>query len=67
MGTYNDHPVLYYKNKETGEEEKSSVQEVRQWYNRTNLVQATNAITPSRKGFINSLAETPYIQSPTMM
>jgi len=52
--------VLYYKNKATGEEEKSSVKEVRQWYNRTNLKQAANSITPTRKGFINSLAEMSY-------
>jgi hypothetical protein len=60
IGIYEDHPVLYYKNKATGEEEKSSVKEVRQWYNRTNLMQATNSITLTRKGFINSLAETSY-------
>jgi hypothetical protein len=32
IGTYDDDPVLYYKNKATGTEEKSSVKEVRQWY-----------------------------------
>ncbi len=57
IGFYEDHPVLYYKNKVTNEEEKSSVKEVRQWYNRTNLKQAANSISPSRKGFVNSLAE----------
>jgi hypothetical protein len=60
IGVYNDDPVLYYKNKKTGEEEKSSVKEVRQWYNRTHLMQAANSITPTRKGFINTLAETSY-------
>jgi hypothetical protein len=60
IGLYNDEPVLYYKNKTTGEEEKSSVKEVRQWYNRTNLKQAANSIALTRKGFINSLAETSY-------
>jgi hypothetical protein len=60
IGTYDDNPVLYYKNKTTGEEEKSSVKEVRQWYNRTNLMQAANSIAATRKGFINSLAETTY-------
>ena len=59
-GIYDDDPVLYYKNKTTGEEEKSSVKEVRQWYNRTNLRQAANSIAATRKGFINSLAETTY-------
>ncbi len=57
-GNYDDDPVLYYKSKTTGEEEKSSVKEVRQWYNRTNLRQAANSIAATRKGFINSLAET---------
>ncbi len=42
IGIYDDDNVLYYKNKKTGEEEKSSVKEVRQWYNRTNLMQAAN-------------------------
>jgi hypothetical protein len=60
IGFYDDEPVLYYKNKTTGEEEKSSVKEVRQWYNRTNLRQAANSIIPTRKGYINSLAETSY-------
>ncbi len=40
IGVYDDDPVLYYKNKTTGEEEKSSVKEVRQWYNRTYLTYA---------------------------
>jgi hypothetical protein len=57
---YEEHPVLYYKNKDTGEEEKSSVKEVRQWYNRTHLQQATNSLAPTRKGYINNLAEESY-------
>jgi hypothetical protein len=60
IGVYDEDPVLHYKNKKTGEEEKSSVKEVRQWYNRTHLMQATNSIAPLRKGFINSSAETSY-------
>ncbi len=52
--------VLYYINNDTGEEERSSVQEVRTWYNRTQLTQATNQIRPTRKGFINTLAETSF-------
>ncbi len=51
-------PILYQY--ETGEEERSSVQEVRTWYNRTQLIQATNQIRPTRKGFINTLAETSF-------
>ncbi len=57
VGFYEEHPVLYYKSKDTGEEEKSSVKEVRQWYNRTHLKQTVNSITPTRKGYINNLAE----------
>ncbi len=60
VGFYEEHPVLYYKNKDTGEEEKSSVKEVRQWYNRNHLQQAANSIVPTRKGYINSLAEESY-------
>ncbi len=60
IGTYDDDPVLYYKNKKTCDEEKSSVKEVRQWYNQTHLTQAANSIAATRKGFINSLAETSY-------
>ncbi len=58
IGIYDEEPVLYYKNKQTGEEEKSSVKEVRQWYNRTHLMQAANSIAPTRKGFINTLVPT---------
>jgi hypothetical protein len=43
------------------------VKEVRQWYNRTqlqqattHLIQATNDIAPTRKGYINKLAEEIY-------
>ena len=54
VGFYDDEPVLYYKNKTTGEEEKSSVQEVRQWYNRTNLQQATNSIRQHEKAIFST-------------
>jgi hypothetical protein len=53
-------PILYYQNKETKEEERSTVREVRTWYNRTILNNAVNTIAPSRKGFINNLAEETY-------
>jgi hypothetical protein len=66
-GTHDGDLVLWYKNNETREEEKSPVQEVREWYNRTQLsqastylIQATNAIVPTRKGYINALAEEIY-------
>ena len=36
------------------------MKEVRQWYNRTHLQQAANSIVPTRKGYINSLAEETY-------
>ena len=52
--------VLYYTNNESGEEERSSVREVRSWYNRTQLTQATNQVRPTRKRFINTLAETAF-------
>jgi hypothetical protein len=66
-GTHDDDLVLWYRNNQTNEEEKSSVKEVRMWYNRTQLNQASthllhesNAIIPTRKGFINELAETSF-------
>jgi hypothetical protein len=65
--TYDDDLVLFYKNNKTKEEERSSVREVRAWYNRTqlnqastHLIQASNSIIPSRKGFINTLAEASF-------
>ncbi len=66
-GTHDGDLVLWYTNNDTKEEEKSSVQEVREWYNSTQLQQAsthltnaTNAIQPIRKGYINKLAEEVY-------
>jgi hypothetical protein len=56
-GHYNDHPVLYYINKKNGEEEYSSVAEVRSWCHQTTLKQAINTIKSTRKGYINTLAE----------
>jgi hypothetical protein len=58
--TYEGTPVLFYINKETGEEESSSVPEVRLWHSQTTLKQAINQIKPTRKGFINTLAEESY-------
>ncbi len=66
-GTHDDELVLWYTNNDTNEEEKSSVQEVRTWYNRTqltntstHLIQAANSIVPTRKGYINALTEEVY-------
>jgi hypothetical protein len=56
-GEYEGTPVLYYKHKDNGTEECSSVAEVRTWVNQTTLHQATNTLTPTRKGYINTLAE----------
>jgi hypothetical protein len=66
-GAHEDDLVLWYTNNKTKEEEYSSVKEVRHWYNDTQLRQAvthlqqtTNAIVPTRKGYINKLAEEIY-------
>jgi hypothetical protein len=66
-GTHDGDLVLWYTNNDTKEEEKSSVAEVRTWYNRTqlnntstHLIQATNTLVPTRKGYINALAEEVY-------
>ena len=56
-GNFKGNPVLYYVNKENGEAEYSSVKEVRAWFHQTTLKQAINAIKPTRKGYINTLAE----------
>ncbi len=53
-------PILYYKNKDTKEEERSTRKEVRTWYNRTVLQNNANRIAPTRKGYINNLAEETY-------
>jgi hypothetical protein len=53
-------PILYYENKDTKEEERSTVHEVRTWYNRTSLHNAAKTIAPVRKGYINNLAEQTY-------
>jgi hypothetical protein len=67
QGTHDDDLVLWYTNNKIKEEEKSSVKEVRSWYNRTQLNQASthitqtsNSITATRKGFVNTLAETTF-------
>jgi hypothetical protein len=67
FGTHDGHQVLWYTNNENGQEEKSSVKEVREWYNRTqlhltstHLTQASNGILPTRKGYINAIAEASF-------
>ena len=66
-GTHDNEQVLWYTKNDTKEEEKSSVKEVREWYNQTqvqqaatHLVQASNQLAPPKKGFINILAEQVY-------
>jgi hypothetical protein len=66
-GTHEGHLILYYTNNKTKEEEKSSVKEVREWYNRTqlnnattHLIQKSNSIVPTRKGYINAIAEASF-------
>jgi hypothetical protein len=66
-GTHEGHLVLYYTNNKTKEEENSSVKEVRDWYNRTqlnnattHLIQDSNSIVPTRKGYINAIAEASF-------
>jgi len=56
-GNYEGDPVLYYKHMTNDNEEYSSVTEVRKWVIDTTLHQAINTITPTRKGYINTLAE----------
>jgi transposase InsO family protein len=56
-GNFQGNPVLHYVNKENGEDEFSSVKEVRAWCHQTTLKQAINSIKPTRKGYINTLAE----------
>jgi hypothetical protein len=67
FGTHDDHHVLWYTNNENGQEEKPSVKEVREWYNRTQLTDAatqlshaSSSITPTRKGYINAIAEASF-------
>jgi hypothetical protein len=64
-GNFKGNPVLYYVNKENGEEEFSSVKEVRAWCHQTTLKQAINAIKPTRKGYINTLAEESFFNAIT--
>jgi hypothetical protein len=45
LGTHEEAPVLWYKNNDNGDEEYSSVAEVRTWYNRTALKQAHAHLT----------------------
>jgi hypothetical protein len=50
FGTHDGHQVLFYINNENGQEEKSLVKEVREWYNRTQLQQASSHLTQTKKG-----------------
>ncbi len=51
---------LDYKNIVTHEETYSTVEEVEEWMQATRVTQMANAIQPSRKGYMNSLAETMF-------
>jgi hypothetical protein len=48
---------LDYINEQTNEEHYSTIEEVEQWVNQTKVLQLANNIQPSRKGFMNTLAE----------
>ena len=45
-----------------GLQHESTVKEVRKWYNKTQLTQAVNSITPSRTSYVNDLAYEAYKQ-----
>jgi hypothetical protein len=51
---------LDYKNTDTNEEHYSTVKEVTKWVKESNVLQLANNIQPSRKGFMNTLAETMF-------
>jgi hypothetical protein len=57
--TYID-PLKPLKN---GVQHESTVKEVRKWYNKTQLIQAVNNITPSRKSYVNDLISLRSIQT----
>jgi hypothetical protein len=59
--TYID-PLKPLKN---GLQHESTVKEVRKWYNTTQLTQAVNSITPSRKSYVNDIAYEAYKQIKT--
>ena len=48
-----------------GLQHESTVKEVRKWYNKTQLTQAVNSITPSRKSDVNDIAYEAYKQIET--
>jgi hypothetical protein len=48
-----------------GMQHESTVKEVRKWYNKTQLTQAVNNITPSRKSYVNDIAYEAYKQIKT--
>jgi hypothetical protein len=59
--TYID-PLKPLKN---GLQHESTVKEVRKWYNKTQLTQAVNSITRSRKSYVNDIAYEAYKQIKT--
>jgi hypothetical protein len=48
-----------------GLQHESTVKEVRKWYNKTQLIQAVNSITPSRTSYVNDIAYEAYKQIKT--
>ena len=51
---------LDYRNIATQEETYSKVEEVEEWIQATRITQMANAIQPTRKGYMNTLAETMF-------
>ncbi len=51
---------LDYINEQTKEDHFSTIDEVKQWIAQTKLLQLANNIQPSRKGFMNTLAESMF-------
>jgi hypothetical protein len=48
-----------------GVQHESTVKVVQKWYNKTQLTQAVNSITPSRKSYVNDIAYEAYKQIKT--
>ena len=48
---------LDYVNEKTNEEHYSTIEEIEQWVKQATILQLANEIQPTRKGFMNTLAE----------
>jgi hypothetical protein len=51
--------VVDYKDKK-GNQHYSTIKEVKQWIEKTKIIQATNLIRPTRKSYVNNLASAMY-------